>query len=329
MSARILVAGGYGLVGGTFARLVRAGHAEVEIVLAGRRPEQGEALAAALGRSAVRRLDLDEAEGLDDLGSFDLVVAALYDPTEQLLQASLAQGAAFAGITTLAETLAPVLCTVLAGAPRRPVALLGHCAAGVATLVALGAASRFARVESLAVTALYDPADPVGPMTAADPEALVRRALLRSGGRWTWVEGPSAARSLALGEGQVVEALPTGLLDAPSLAAATGTPEARLDLAVGESRGTRAGGPASSDVYVDIQGWLPSGERQRSRTLLSDPKGLAHMTAVGMLVAAERLLGLDGQPPAAAALYFPETLLSPEAAVARYAAAGLQIVELS
>jgi hypothetical protein len=48
---------------------------------------------------------------------------------------------------------------------------------------------------------------------------------------------------------------------------------------------------------------------------------VAHLTAV----AAERVLGIDGRAPAMGGLHFPETLLEPAAAVARFAQFGVRI----
>jgi hypothetical protein len=70
---------------------------------------------------------------------------------------------------------------------------------------------------------------------------------------------------------------------------------------------------------------LKSGEAGRRRTIISDPNGLAHLTALGVLVATERVLGLDGRPPAAGGLYLPETLVSPDAAIARFEQFGVRI----
>jgi short subunit dehydrogenase-like uncharacterized protein len=51
MHSRILIAGGYGLIGSNIARHVRRINKEVEIILAGRNPGNGEALAQELGRA--------------------------------------------------------------------------------------------------------------------------------------------------------------------------------------------------------------------------------------------------------------------------------------
>ena len=49
MSPRVVIAGGYGLVGGLVARHLRAAGHELDLVLAGRNPDQGASLAAELG----------------------------------------------------------------------------------------------------------------------------------------------------------------------------------------------------------------------------------------------------------------------------------------
>jgi hypothetical protein len=94
----------------------------------------------------------------------------------------------------------------------------------------------------------------------------------------------------------------------------------------GDSLGTRGGGQASSDVYIDIEGILRSGEPGRGRTVIFDPNGLAHLTALGVLVATERVLGLNGRAPATGGLHLPETLVPPDAAIARFEQFGVRII---
>ncbi|HEV7371544.1 hypothetical protein [Arenibaculum sp.] len=326
MARRILIAGGTGLTGTQVARQLRATDAGVEIVLAARTPERGEALARELGNAHTARLDLTDGTGLDAVAGADLVVAALYDPAGALLHAALAAGAGHIGITTKAEDVAPAAFAALGGAPSRPIVLLGHSMAGVATMVALRAARRFRRISKVEVTALFDPRDPVGPMTGGDAEGLIARALLRRDGAWSWVHGVASGRAVVLADGSELPAYPTGLLDVPSLAAITGAPDVRVDIAAGDSLGTRGGDAPSSDVLIDLEGVLETGEPGRRRTILSDPKGLMHLTALGVATAAERVLGLDGRPPAAGGLYLPETLLDADAAIARFERTGVRIL---
>jgi hypothetical protein len=325
MTARILIAGGYGSVGSAIARQVRALSPDVELVLAGRHPDKGTALARELGRASTAYLDIENVAGAPNLEAIDLIVSALYDPANVLVHAALTQGIGHVGITTKAEDVAPIACAVLQSPPQRPIVLLGHSMAGVATIVARKAAEHFRRVDTIAVAALYDVRDPVGPMTAGDADMLVSRALLREGGTWKWVEGLKHAGRVSLPDGSVLQGYPAGLLDAPSLASITGAANVRLDMIQGDSIGTREGGPASSDVYIDLEGILQSGKSSRHRVVASDPSGLLHLTALGVLVAIERVLGLDGRPAPTGGLYLPETLVLPDAAIARFEQFGVRL----
>ena len=58
------------------------------------------------------------------------------------------------------------------------------------------------------------------------------------------------------------------------------------------------------------------------------PKGQAHLTALGVLVATERILGLDGAPaPQGGGLAFPETLLDAEQVLSRLRTFGVTFRE--
>jgi hypothetical protein len=216
------------------------------------------------------------------------------------------------------------MAAAVATPPRRPVVLLGHCCAGAVSAVARLAAQDFARVDSIAIAALFDPRDAVGPMTAADPEVLIARALIRQDGAWTWLNGMEHPRMVRLGDDEL-PVFPTSLLDAPGLAAVTGAANIRVDLTQGDSLGTRDGRSASSDAYIDIEGVLKTGETATRRVMMSDPRGVANLTALGVVIAAERVLGLDGEAAPAGCLYMPETLLGAEATVARLRQFGVRI----
>ena len=119
-----------------------------------------------------------------------------------------------------------------------------------------------------------------------------------------------------------------GVLDTPALASMTGAAEVRFDLGAGPSIGTAGGGPASHELYIDIVGLDASGRERAQRTMVSDPNGQAHLTALGVMIGVERLLGLDGAPPPPAGLRFPETTLDPEQALARLQAFGVRVETL-
>lgn len=327
MSARVVIAGGYGLVGGLIARNLRAAGHDLELVLAGRTPENGEALATELNASTARLDVADAAEGLAAIGPADLVVAALQDPGDNLLAAALRQGSAHIGIVRGPDNMASTAIAANALA-RRPALMLGHWQAGVLTLAALKTASRFARVDRIEMAALYDYADPIGPMTAGDAGGFIDRALIRRDGSWISVDASENGRIVERGELPAFGAMPMGVLDTPALAAVTGARDVRFDLGAGQSLGSAAGGAASHDLYIDITGEIAGEGVVRRRTLVTDPRGQAHLTALGVLVGAERLLGLDGAPPQTGGLVFPETILDPERALARFAAFGVRVSEV-
>ena len=115
MSPRVVSAGGYGLVGGLVARHLRAAGHALDLVLAGRNPDQGASLAAELGARTARLDVADPAAALAELGPVDLVVATLQDPGDNLLAAALAAGAAHIGIVRTADSMAST--AIAASAP--------------------------------------------------------------------------------------------------------------------------------------------------------------------------------------------------------------------
>ncbi|MBY9068160.1 NAD-dependent epimerase/dehydratase family protein [Hyphomonas sp. WL0036] len=325
MRARILIAGGWGLIGSRIAKVLReAGH-DLDIVLAGRTPDTGKTLATELGASLVRLDITAPEEGLAAAGPLDLVIAALQDPDDILLSAALHAGAGHIGITRTVDNMASSAITAAACA-RRPAMMLGHWQAGVLTLAALSAARRFEKIDRVEMAALYDYADPIGPMTESDATGFVGEALIRQNGRWQRVNAPDAARSVPRAGLPSFDAMPMGVLDTPAVTAITGAKDVRFDLGSGDSLGTISGRAASHDLYIDIAG-IRAGASVHHRTLVTDPLGQAHLTALGVLIAAERVLGLDGDRPPKG-LVFPESTIDPDKAVARLRAFGVSIQSL-
>lgn len=321
----VVIAGGYGLVGSTIARHLRRISRDVPLILAGRRPERAAQLAAELGHADVVRLDLDDEASPLGLPESSLIVAALQDPGDRLIDHAARTGSAHIGITKVADEIAPVVATFLRTPPPRPIVLAGHWQAGMLLLATAEAARAFRRIDSVRVVAIYDTRDPIGPMTEHDVSVFVARALVREEGRWRWADAASLPRVAVLDDGREVEATPLGVLDVPGLAALTGAPDIRFDFATATSRGSARGAAASHDMFVDIEGCALSGEPARRRTILSDPRGNAHLTGLGAALLAERVLGLDGQPPTIAGLHMPDTVLDPAATVTRLRALGVTV----
>ncbi|HVI33618.1 hypothetical protein [Phenylobacterium sp.] len=322
---RILIAGGYGVVGSWIARELKSAHPDVELLLAGRNPDAGAALAAEVDAKPIRLDVRDPDAAIAAEGSIDLLIASLQDPGDKLAMAAVQRGAAYTSVVRYADTASAL--AVVAERAGRPALAQGHWQAGVMSLVAIWAANSFARVDSIELGALYDYADPSGPMTKEDATGFFDNgALIRRDGEWLRVDPKAEARMVGRApDGPSFGARPMTVLDVPGLAGATGARNVRFDLGTGESRGTLAGAAASHEIYIDLRGSLGSGEEHASRTVMSDPKGQAHLTALGIVLGSERLLGLDGRPPPRPGLSYAEAAIDAEAAVARLQEFGVSI----
>ncbi|MFE0557511.1 hypothetical protein ACFW1P_16540 [Paenibacillus sp. NPDC058910] len=262
----------------------------------------------------------------EDLDQVDLIVSTIQDPADILIREALTKGIAHIGITKLADKLTPTLFAIQKHPPTAPIIPLGHSQAGILTWVAHKEAQSFRSIHSIHLAGLYDERDPMGPMTLEDTEGFINRALLREDGKWKWAWAPEHPRSIRLQDGAFVEGHPISLLDVPSLAAATDARNIRFDFAVGDSIGTRAGGKASQDLYIELEGVLHDGRFMKRRITITDPEGQAHFTALGVLLSVERILGLDGLPPAPGGFYLPETLVLADSVMARLEQFRIQII---
>jgi hypothetical protein len=75
----------------------------------------------------------------------------------------------------------------------------------------------------------------------------------------------------------------------------------RLDMAVAPTA-PGANGKPGHEVMIEIHGRAQDGVITR-RWMVTDPDGNVAFGAKGLVLAAERLLGLDGKPAAGAGLY--------------------------
>ncbi|MBE9583314.1 hypothetical protein IM792_02530 [Mucilaginibacter sp. JRF] len=324
---RILIAGGYGLVGSNAARLIRKHYKDVELILAGRTPQHGEQLARELGNAKTAHLDLKARFKKEQYGAIDLVIAATEDRSNVLQEAAILNGFACITITEMAEDISPILCRSLHKAFPAPIVLASHWQAGIITLVAKQVSTKFSEITRIETAGLYDERDPIGPMVAKQVKNFVGNALLCDQGKWLFVDAKENPRLFLLKDGTQVTGYPMGTLDVPSLAAITNSPNVRFDFATGESIGSHNGLAASHDLYIDIEGVLLSGEKGKLRTIISDPKGYGHLTAVGIFLITERILGLgDRLGIPAGGLYLPETILPSDNIITRMEEFGITAI---
>lgn len=325
---RILIVGGYGLVGTNIARLIRKDYKSTELILAGRNPQHGEVLARELTHAETAYLNLEEGFELGLYGAVDLIIIALEDHKNVLREAAISNGIACIAITELAEEISPTVFLSLHQTLSAPVVLAAHWQAGIITLVTKQLAARFSQITSVETAGLYDEQDPVGPLVASQVDSFVGRALLRQNGNWQFADAKEEARTIRLHDNTSITGYPMSTLDVPGIAAFTGAPNIRFDFITGKSLGSKNGLAASHDLYIDIEGVLLSGETTKLRTLISDPKGVSHLTAVGVFLIVEGIFGFgDQSAPQQGGLYLPETIVSTDHIISRLEEFGINITE--
>ncbi|MNI42367.1 hypothetical protein D3C73_966600 [compost metagenome] len=85
---------------------------------------------------------------------------------------------------------------------------------------------------------------------------------------------------------------------------------------------------ASHDLYIEIEGVLLSGEKSKLRTIVSGPRGNSHLTAVGVYLITENILGLNGRSAQKkGGLYLPETIVSTDNIINRLKEFGIDTFE--
>lgn len=304
----VFIAGGYGMIGSAIACQIREHFPSTELVIAGRNPEKGTKLVEQLGVASSAFIDLAGTEIPDQAANAQLIIAAVPDPKNLLAEFAIKNNIAFINITqATGDAILPLLNLTQRYQPTRPVVPLGYYEAGMfLPLVALLAAD-FRAVDSVNLSALHDPADPLGELSTSELGNELAPALIRQSGNW---ERCSAPRDITLHNGERVQGVPFSILDTTAVAAMTGAASVRLDIAAGTSTGMQQRGKPSIDLYVDITGTDYAGEHVSKRVIASDPSGQAHMTAFGVLTVIKAMLKSDkcGLLTAEALLDMPEAL---------------------
>lgn len=310
---RILIVGGYGLVGSNIAALIRKKYPLVKLLLAGRNPGNGNVLAEKLGNAESCFINLEEDIDWSLYGSLDLIITSMEDHKNVLREAAVKKGTALIAISEVAEEIAPTVFLSLHSPAKSPIVFAGHWQAGILTLAVKHIAARFKKITKVHTAGVYDNLDPIGPMVASQVGGFVGNALIRENRNWQIADAKQNSRLIKLRSGEEAEGFPMSTLDVPSIAAFTDASDIRFDFAVGKSIGTAGGSAASHDLYIDMDGILLSGENALMRTVISGRKGNAHLTAVGVFLITEAILGSEVQSALnKGGLYLPEMIVPVE-----------------
>ncbi|OKJ50686.1 saccharopine dehydrogenase [Streptomyces sp. CB02115] len=328
-SESVLILGGTGQAGTGAAALLRQWHPALPLTIAGRDIDRARRVADELGAATAATIDLRRGDlGLPADRRYSAVVAALWDDRLHGLRFAQHRGLPYLSISSGLVDIAP---EVVAGAQRAnaaPILVASHYCAGAVVLAALHSARRFDRIDAIRISAVLDELDTGGPAGTADLQrwsTATSAGLVRRDGVFTWVTGTDAQADVRRTDGTRLPGQSIAILDVTSLALATDAPDVRFDFAVGESAGRRRGEPASFEVRIDLEGAGPGGAPIRRSRYLVHPAGQRPMTATGIALGVERLLGLRGEA-VAPGIHTPETLLDPAYAVERMAETGAYFI---
>ena len=320
MAQQIFIAGGYGMIGGNLATQLRARFPESTLILAGRTPQKGETLAAKLGNALTVSLDLLSGEIPQLAATSQLIISAVPDPKHALGEFAIRHNIAFIDITVgTADGYAPLLNMAMQYQATSPVVPLGYYEAGMFLPLVDKLSRQFSSIDSVRLTALHDPEDPIGAVTEQELTQELAPAFVREEGIWRYT---SAQDEIDLISGERVETTPFGILDVSAVAAMTNAENIRLDVAMGISEGQRKSAKASVELYVDMQGINDSGIPEAKRIIASDPQGQAHFTALGVVTVIEAMF-----ESSFTGFVLPEQLLKPEVALAAMQQAGVELIE--
>jgi hypothetical protein len=328
----ILLVGGSGSVGRWTARLLRQAHSDLPLLIGGRDRGKAEEAAAAVGVAEAVTVDLEADDlGLGDHAAISAVAVFFTDQRLATLRFAQARGVPHLSISLGLFEMGPEVAAYTHRPDSSPVVLGTEWLVGATTVPTLSFAKVFGRIDHIIIGALLDEQDTTGPAGNADLDrqtAIMPAALVRRDGVFAWRMGDDLKTSFRAADGMETEASAFSVNDVIGLAAATQASNIEFHLAVGTSSTRRRGEPFSTEIIIELSGQDRAGQSLRTRHAVVHPEGQMPLTALGVALLLERLLGLDGKSPVPPGLYLPYQLLEPEAYFARFHRIGGQILAL-
>lgn len=331
----VVIAGGYGVVGEQAAHIIRQRHPALPLFLAGRNPEKGEVLARTLANAQSLKLDIQRDKPLNGLMP-RAIIGLVNDPVNHLMLDAVDKGIPYLDITRWTEQVRTTIFDLSGRQLRAPVVLSSGWMAGVAAILAVAASRQLASVERIDIGVLYSLRDKSGPNSVEYMDRLATPFNVMLNGAWTSVFPLTDSRHLTFPGGYSAKVYRFDTPDHVTLPAATGAHTVSARIAFDNMAATRAlvwltrsgmwklmSGPrftrlrhallhnpgpgASHELVVEVSGNDACHVPKTVRVTLADPQGQTHLTALGIAIQLERLLGLDGIPALAPGITYPDT----------------------
>jgi NAD(P)-dependent dehydrogenase (short-subunit alcohol dehydrogenase family) len=297
---RILLVGGYGIVGRRVAALLRRHHPDLHLVIAGRNRAKAAEFADCLGNAEAAVVDTASADPLASVeGHIAAVLALVHDHDDNLLRSAVARGLPYLDITRGVAAQTRAYFTASLQPVRAPVMFASNWMAGVPAILAVHLARGLAPIDTVTLSILYDMNETIGPDSADAGSTMGEPFAARVDGAWRKVEGLSDPVVVRFPSGRERPTVRVSMADVISLAQATRARDVAVRIGIEPQRENP--GPISHEIVVDV-----GNANSKRRITLLDPHGQAHLTATGVVANLERVLGLKG-PALHAGLCVPET----------------------
>ncbi|MEU0477579.1 saccharopine dehydrogenase [Streptosporangium sp. NPDC006013] len=338
-SGPVLVVGGYGTVGAALTGLAAS---EWPLLLTGRNPNKGAPLAKKYGAS-VRRWDLADPEPF--AAGVRAVVSAVNDPDDRVLRAAVGAGIPYVDITRWTSRLARAVTVATLARPTAPVLLSSGWMGGITNLVTAALiAERGGDATSVDIAIRYDMDDSAGIDSVDFMDRLGYDYDVRQGGKTVtvapltdsrWVDIAGSRTKVARLDTPEQFTLPLTLgVDSAATRIGFSQNSATTALLAAKKaglfrwgRGTRwtslrrsllysPGEGGSARIRIDIDG-----AGGATTAMIVDPKGQAHLTALGGFLGLRRVLGADAE----AGVTFPELHPRPVAVLRELGEHGVEV----
>ncbi len=333
----VLIAGGYGVVGSQIARLVRKRHPDLPLIIGGRNPDKAESLVRELTNAEAARLDIEEPNPLSQFdGKLRAVIEVVNDPSDYLLLDAIRGGIPFVDITRWTELFRQARSIIAGESPRAPVMLASSWMGGLTPVIAVAAARKLERVESIDIGVLFSMKDKAGPNSIEYMDRLATPYKVMIDGKEQTVYPMTDPRTVTFPGGYVSKVYRFDSPEQVTLPETTGAKTVASRIGFDSALTTKAlallvrlgiwkliasdrftktrrsllhnpgeGGP--HEIVIELTGADAKGKPLTVRASVLDSISQSHLTAAAVTMQLERVLGLDGAPPPGPGIVFPES----------------------
>ncbi|MGU3577040.1 hypothetical protein ACLBWZ_16110 [Brucellaceae bacterium C25G] len=330
MKAPFLIIGGYGTVGSMVSSILRKFQPDLPIALGGRSAKKANE-AAQLCKNAVG-FAIDTSR--EDLGlpvdqKFSGIAVLTNDLSTNPARYAMEHGIPYTSIATQLTHIGPKLALHINNSSRSVSLIQDTSFAGTLVLFGIHLATRFSSISEIRVGAVMDDADMGGPAALSDGDdyAEMPAGLILIDGVWKRPQPAQEKRNFKLLDGSIYEGASFPSIDIAEIVAKTNAASARLDFILAPSPQRLAGGSPSVEIIFEIDGKKNNGEYVLLKAQLTHPLGQSYLTAIGVAVAIETLVGKVGTAPTNG-IYLPSNLIDPEHMVKRLTEMGT-IIDIS